>query len=136
MDEMSNLTTVALNLCSHCLAGCTDHPNLHPHRCRTEGCALNDATIPYEGLGRNTVELVLADVVELVNAAQALCARFGHSPGPFDDVLWGGTVERTRAALQPFIPAPPPDLPVERIKDDPMVEREAAARLQEAMAKR
>jgi hypothetical protein len=44
------LTAVTLVLCQHCLDGCRTHPVLPSHRCRTEGCALYDAIIPYEGL--------------------------------------------------------------------------------------
>jgi hypothetical protein len=44
------LTAVTLVLCPHCLDGCRSHPVLPAHRCRTEGCALYDAMVPYEGL--------------------------------------------------------------------------------------
>ena len=43
--------------------------------------------------------VLMAAAPDLLEAAQALTARFGHYPGPFDDAVWGGTVEQLRDAI-------------------------------------
>jgi hypothetical protein len=36
----------------------------------------------------------------LLRAAKDLSRRFGHTPSPFDDGIWGGSVDALRAAIR------------------------------------
>lgn len=105
---------VALNLCPHCLAGCSDHPNGAPHRCLNEGCALYEAMVPYEGLAQH-VGLIAsfnaqegAAVLRLINAARAVFNRADwNNPEMYElrDAL-AGVAGFDVAAL--VVPAEPP----------------------------
>jgi hypothetical protein len=144
--EAPELVTVAINVCPACYAGRGPLPLGGQARCRTVGCAFEEEVRPSYDWKARHVLMVPADVVRLVDKAVAvyhLISTTDQGSGPVPGewrMPWTGQAADRFAelwdALQPFFPPPPGELPVERIKGDVMAEREAAARLQEAMAKR